>query len=96
MFCSTYEAEIIRGGLSGGSGVNGLALNFTIKNKKLYQDLVLAMENQQEIELSFLRRGFYGFCYSETGLIATEFKILTKSEKKPEMKEKVSEEIISN
>lgn len=76
LFCSSFEAEIIRGGFNGGSGVNGSSLNFSIKNKKLYEDLVDSMENQQEIELSYSKREFTGICYSETGIIATGFRVL--------------------
>jgi len=57
-FCSTYEAELIRGGFNGGSGVNGNALDFTIKSKKLYEQLTKAMENQQEVELHYSKRAF--------------------------------------
>ncbi len=79
LFCSTYEAEIIRGGFSGGSGVNGLALDFTIKDKKLYEALVLSMEKQQEIELSYDKRAFSGPCYSDSNIIATGFRVLNHS-----------------
>lgn len=90
VFCPTYEAEIIRGGFNGGSGVNGLALDFTIKNKKLYHDLVLAMEAQQEIELSYDKRAMSGPCYSETAIVATGFRVLNhKSEVPKEVKESV-------
>lgn len=78
LFCGTYEAELIRGGFNGGSGVNGSSLNFTIKNKKLYDQLVISMENQQEIELTYDMRALYGFCYSDTGIIATDFKVVKK------------------
>lgn len=76
MFCSTYEAEIIRGGLNGGSGVNGLALDFSITDQKLYEQLIEAMEKQQEIELSYTRGKFWGLCTGETGIFATGFKVL--------------------
>lgn len=96
IFCSTYEAEIIRGGFNGGSGVNGAALNFTIKNKKLYQDLTDAMENQQEIELRYVRRALTGPCYSETGIIATGFKVIEnkKEEEKTITKVEFSDETL--
>jgi hypothetical protein len=77
VFCSTYEAELIRGGFNGGSGVNGTALDFTIKDKKLYQALVDSMENQQEIELTYEKRYLSGPCYSETNFIATGFRLLS-------------------
>lgn len=80
-FCSTYEAELIRGGFNGGSGVNGNALDFTIKSKKLYEQLTKAMENQQEVELHYSKRVLTGPCFGETSTIATSFKVLEKSEK---------------
>lgn len=87
-FCSTYEAELIRGGFNSGSGVNGNALNFTIKSKKLYEQLTKAMENQSEIELSYSRTAFSGPCYGESNIIATGFKVLEKKEIKAEKVEK--------
>lgn len=96
IFCSTYEAEIIRGGFNGGSGVNGAALNFTIKSKKLYQDLTDVMENQQEIELRYVRKALTGPCYSETRIIATGFKVIEnkKEEEKPITKVEFSDETL--
>ncbi len=95
-FCSTYEAELIRGGFNGGSGVNGNALDFTIKSKKLYEQLTKAMENQQEVELHYSKRAFSGPCYSETNVVATGFKVLEKKEveeKKVEKAEVKAEKI---
>lgn len=82
MICPTYEAEIIRGGFSDGSGVNGISLDFSIKDIKLYDELVVAMENQEEIELSYTKQNFSGFCYSETGTIATGFRVLNTNNPK--------------
>ncbi len=95
-FCSTYEAELIRGGFNGGSGVNGNSLNFTIKSKKLYDQLMKAMENQQEIELSYSRTAFSGPCYSESNIIATGFKVLEKKEVKSEKVETTTGEMFSH
>lgn len=92
-FCSTYEAELIRGGFNSGSGVNGNALNFTIKSKKLYEQLTTAMENQSEVELHYSRRAFSGPCYSETNVVATSFKVLEKKEVKAEKIEKVETKV---
>lgn len=92
-FCSTYEAELIRGGFNSGSGVNGNALNFTIKSKKLYEQLTDAMENQSEVELHYSRRAFSGPCYSETNVVATSFKVLEKKEVKAEKIEKVETKV---
>ncbi len=92
-FCSTYEAELIRGGFNSGSGVNGNALNFTIKSKKLYEQLTEAMENQSEVELHYSRRAFSGPCYSETNVVATSFKVLEKTTEKVEVKEVKTEKV---
>lgn len=75
-FCSTYEAEIIRGGLNGGSGVNGLALDFSITDQKLFEQLTEAMEMQQEIELYYQKGFLRGICTGETNYFATGFKVL--------------------
>lgn len=53
-----------------------MALDFTIKDEKLYQALLLSMEKQQEIELSYDKRAFSSPCYSETNIIATGFRVL--------------------
>ncbi len=95
MFCSTYEAEIIRGGLNGGSGVNGSSLHFTIKDKKLANQLEKAMEEQQEIELSYKQGKFTGFCYGETNIFATGFKILNKTEQQNQ-NGNISDPIVNN
>lgn len=76
MFCSTYEAEIVRGGFTEGSGVNGSSLHFTIKSENLYDQLSKAMEDQKEIELFYSNRIFTGICFGETRTIATGFTIL--------------------
>jgi hypothetical protein len=93
MFCPTYEGEIIRGGFNGGSGVNGAALDFTIKSQKLYDRLMIAMENQQEIELHYSKRNLTGICYSDTQTIATGFKLLNSNKEKEIVKEEKVEEV---
>lgn len=85
-WCSTYEAELIRGGFNGGSGVNGNALNFTIKSKKLYEQLTKAMEDQSEVELHYSKRALTGLCFGETDTIATSFKVIKKKEVEVEPK----------
>ena len=94
-WCSTYEAELIPGGFNGGSGVNGNALNFTIKSKKLYEQLTKAMEDQSEVELHYSKRTLTGPCFGETDTIATSFKVLKKKVEEPkkevEAKPKIKE-----
>lgn len=79
VFCTTYEGEIIRGGFSGGDGANGNSLHFSIKSQKLVNALTKAMENQEEVELSYNHQVFSGPCYANTDYIATGFKILKKN-----------------
>ncbi len=49
----TWEAEIIRGGLSSGSGVNGSAFHFTIENDELLKKVQKAMADQSEVKITF-------------------------------------------
>ena len=52
-FCKTYEAEIVRGGLTNGSGTIGGAFHFTINDKELLDKITSAMENQQEVKIYY-------------------------------------------
>lgn len=88
MFCTTYEGEIIRGGFNGGDGVNGNSLHFSIKNQKLVEALIKAMENEEEIELSYKHQVFSGPCYANSDYIATGFKVLKKKSAELKQEEK--------
>ena len=47
VWCKTWEGEIIRGGLSNGSGVNGQSFRFTIEdNPELVEKIKGVMESQ--------------------------------------------------
>lgn len=94
MMCRTYEAEMIRGGFNGGSGVNGTPLDFTILDKKLYEQLVKVMEDQQEIELTYQRANFSGPCTSETGIFATGFTVLSPTPRPTDEKEQKRQELL--
>jgi hypothetical protein len=65
LFCKTWEAEIVRGGLVGGSGVNGQSFHFTIENDDLAKKLQDAMENQKEVKIEY-RTEVFTFCRSES------------------------------
>lgn len=54
-FCKTVEVEIVRGGFTGGSGVNGTSLRFTVeKNRKAAVELLkAAMLNGDEIQVKY-------------------------------------------
>src|SRR4051812_47921698 len=49
-FCKTWEGEIIRGGLSNGSGVFGAPFHFTVQGDELVQKVKQALESQKEVK----------------------------------------------
>lgn len=57
----TWEGEIVRGGLSGGSGVNGQAFAFTIEDPEVVKQVQSAMEHQQEIKITYESELFHFF-----------------------------------
>lgn len=62
----TWEAELVRGGLVGGSGVNGAAFHFTIEDPALVKQLQDALENQKEVKIEYRTEMFAPF-RSESG-----------------------------
>lgn len=64
--CPTWEAEIVRGGLVGGSGVTGSAFHFSIESEELANKLKTAMEKQQEVKITYSSE-LVTFCRSESG-----------------------------
>ena len=65
LFCKTWEMQIIRGGLSNGSGAQGQAYDITIEDPKLVEDVKKYMETQQEIKVKY-RTEFATLCRSES------------------------------
>ncbi len=63
--CPTWEAEIVRGGFSGGSGVNGTSFHFTIEDTSLLPAVKTAMENRQEVKITYKSEAT-SFCRSES------------------------------
>jgi hypothetical protein len=64
--CPTWEAEIQRGGMSNGSGVNGQTFAFTIEgNDALVAQLVDDMEHQREVKITY-RTEFATYCRSDS------------------------------
>ena len=53
VFNKTWEAELIRGGFSDGSGVLGSSFHFTIENPVLVEEARKCMENQTDIILHY-------------------------------------------
>lgn len=65
VFCQTWEAEIIRGGLNGGTGVNGSAFHFTVADDATAKKITEAMEAGQEVKISY-RAEMATFCRSDS------------------------------
>lgn len=66
LFCKTWEGEIVRGGMSNGSGVNGQSYHFTIEGSDaMVEKIKAAMENQTEVKIKY-RTEFGTFCRSDS------------------------------
>lgn len=66
LICMTWEGQIIRGGLTNGSGVSGQAFDFTIENNPvLVEKIQNLMNEQKEIKLKY-RSEAISFCRSES------------------------------
>ncbi len=65
LFCKTWEAEIIRGGLNSGSGVIGAAFDFTIEDDALLKKVQQAFDQQREVRIHY-RTEVVTFCRSDS------------------------------
>jgi len=93
MICDTYEGELMRGGLTGGTGVNGNSFHFSVKRKKLFDKLSAAMEAQQEIEVSYEKANFSGPCSGEAGVWVTDFRVLSQPDRPKDEREILRREL---
>jgi hypothetical protein len=67
MASKTWEGEIIRGGMSGGSGVIGMTpFDFTIENEELATAVRGFMDNQTEVTIHYRSEGVYSACRTES------------------------------
>lgn len=67
MFAKTWEGEIVRGGFSGGAGVNGQAFDFTIESDTMAQRVKAFMESQREVRIRYRSEGVYSLTRTENG-----------------------------
>lgn len=65
ILCQTWEGEIVRGGMAGGTGVNGQSFHFTVEDQSLVKKLQDAMNDRKEVRIHY-RRELATFCRSET------------------------------
>jgi hypothetical protein len=66
VMCPTYEGEIVRGGLNGGSGVNGASFHFTVESEDMAKKVKEAMEGQKEVKITYSSE-FATLCRSDSG-----------------------------
>lgn len=67
VFNKTWEAQIIRGGFNNGSGVNGMAFDFTIENESMVPLIREYMDNQKEVKIKYNTEGIYSIFRSDSG-----------------------------
>lgn len=53
VFCKTWEAELIRGGLNNGSGAASTLFDFTIEDSRLVQEVQNALDGQYEVKIHY-------------------------------------------
>ncbi len=85
VFCQTWEAEMIRGGFSNGSGVGGTPFHFTIEdNPELVKKVEQLMNTQQEIKITY-RTELATFCRSDSEINAflTNIEVLGEDAERP-------------
>lgn len=63
---NTWEGQIIRGGLNGGSGGFGSSFEFTVEDMTVLAKMQLAMENQKEVKIHYHKEAICMFWRSET------------------------------
>jgi hypothetical protein len=67
IFCTTWEAQLQRGGFQNGSGVTGAPFEFTVENDSLAKQVRSLMEANTEVEITYHTEGLYSSCRSESG-----------------------------
>jgi hypothetical protein len=65
-FSQTWEGELIRGGLTSGSGAQGRAFDFTVEDERLVPILREAMEKNREVKIYYHREMFAAPWRTET------------------------------
>jgi hypothetical protein len=74
--CPTWEAEMVRGGFSNGSGANGHPFDFTIEKEADARKLQELMNSNVEIHIHYVKKA-WTFCSSESdGYFMTSFEVV--------------------
>jgi hypothetical protein len=67
VMCKTWEGQLIRGGMSGGSGTIGMVpFDFTIESDAMAKDLEKYMREQTEVSITYNTEFIYGLCRSDS------------------------------
>lgn len=63
LFCKTWEGQLIRGGMTGGSGAIGVVpFEFTIEDRATAERIQQYMRDQTEILIRYEMEGVYSLC----------------------------------
>lgn len=54
----TYEAELIKGGMSEGTGAFGKSFHFTVENRDLIEKVNELIKNQNEVRIKYHKEWF--------------------------------------
>ncbi len=65
IFCKTWEGELIRGGLSDGSGSFGGSLHFTVEDASMAQIALDAFEKQYDVIIDYRKEFIHSITRSE-------------------------------
>src|SRR5205809_278985 len=61
--CKTWEAQLIRGGMNGGSGAFGVApFDFTIESDAVAQQVDRYLQHHAQVLITYETRRFYNAC----------------------------------
>jgi hypothetical protein len=75
LVCATWEAELIRGGFSDGSGAMGTKpFHFTIDQPALATAVEDAMRGQTEVSITYQIEAAFSPCRSDSGVFLTSIK----------------------
>lgn len=67
MIEKTWEAQLIRGGMTGGSGAFGtVPFDFTIEDEALVKKAEMYMQNQTEVIIKYRMEGIYSLFRTES------------------------------
>lgn len=69
ILAKTWEAQLVRGGVTDGSGTIGQAWNFTIPDAALAKEAIRMMESQREVIVRYTQEGVCSMSRTETACV---------------------------